>query len=145
MSGVQIGVRETRRILGEYVMTAEDILEARKFDDAIARGAYPIDIHSPTGEGTYIKSPPAGESYDIPYRCLVPKKIEDLLVAGRCISTTHEAQSAIRVIPIVVAIGQAAGTAAALSARLGTTPRELDVSLLQNTLREQGAIPEQRP
>uniref|UniRef100_A0A7C5TJB0 CoB--CoM heterodisulfide reductase iron-sulfur subunit A n=1 Tax=Ignisphaera aggregans TaxID=334771 RepID=A0A7C5TJB0_9CREN len=139
MSATQIGVRETRRIIGEYVMTGEDILEARKFTDVIARGSYPIDIHSPTGEGTTIIGPPPGSSYDIPYRCLVPKNVENLLVAGRCISTTHEAQAAIRVIPIVVAIGQAAGTAAALSAKLNIPPRRLDVSLLQKTLREQGA------
>jgi len=139
MSGSQIGVRETRRIIGEYMMTGEDIVEARKFTDVIARGSYPIDIHSPTGEGTVIKSPPSGASYDIPYRCLVPKTIDNLLIAGRCVSSTHEAQAAIRVIPIVVAIGQAAGTAAALAARLSVPPRRLDVSLLQKTLREQGA------
>jgi len=139
MSGAQIGVRETRRIIGEYILTGEDILEARKFKDVIARGSYPIDIHNPTGEGTIIKRPPPGESYDIPYRCLVPKKVDNLLVAGRCVSTTHEAQAAIRVIPIVVAIGQAAGTAAALAVKLNVPPRNLDVSLLQKTLREQGA------
>jgi len=139
MSGVQIGVRETRRIIGEYVLTEEDILKARKFEDEIARGSYPIDIHSPTGEGTIIKKPPPGEFYDIPYRCMVPKKVDNLLVAGRCISTTHEAQAAVRVIPIVVAIGQAAGTAAALAAKLRVSPREMDVPLLQKTLKEQGA------
>ncbi|MEM3905916.1 MAG: FAD-dependent oxidoreductase [Nitrososphaerota archaeon] len=139
MSATQIGVRETRRIIGEYVMTGEDILKARKFTDVIARGSYPIDIHNPTGEGTVIKSPPPGSSYDIPYRSLVPKNVENLLVAGRCISTTHEAQAAIRVIPIVVAIGQAAGTAAALAAKLNISPRKLNVQLLQKTLREQGA------
>jgi len=139
MSGVQIGVRETRRIIGEYVLTEEDILKARKFEDVIARGSYPIDIHNPAGEGTVIKRPPPGEAYDIPYRCLVPKNVDNLLVAGRCISATHEAQAAIRVIPIVVAIGQAAGTAAALAAKLEVSPRDLDVSLLQKTLWEQGA------
>ncbi len=143
-SGVQVGVRETRRIIGEYVLTGDDIVKARKFMDVIARGSYWIDIHNPVGEGfeenPYSgKSPPPGESYDIPYRCLIPKGVENLLVAGRCISSTHEAQAAIRVIPIVVAIGQAAGTAAALSAKLGVTPRELDISLLQETLKRQGA------
>jgi hypothetical protein len=140
MSGVQIGVRETRRIIGEYILTGDDIVEARKFEDAIARGSYPIDIHSPTGEGTVIKRLPLGESYDVPYRCLVPKKVDNLLVAGRCISSTHEAQAAIRVIPIVVAIGQAAGTTAALSVKHNVPPRELDVRLLQKTLRKQGAV-----
>jgi len=140
MSAVQVGVRETRRIIGEYVLTGEDIVKARKFSDVIARGSYPIDIHSPTGEGTIIKRLPPGESYDIPYRCIVPKKVENLLIAGRCISCTHEAQAAIRVIPIVVAIGQAAGTAAALAAKLHVSPRKMDVSLLQETLKKQGAI-----
>jgi len=139
-SAVQIGVRETRRIIGEYMLTEEDIVKAKKFKDIIARGSYPIDIHNPTGEGTTIKRLPPGESYDIPYRCLVPKKVNNLLIAGRCISSTHEAQAAIRVIPIVIAIGQAAGTAAALAAKLNVSPRELDVQLLQETLKKQGAI-----
>jgi len=139
MSGTQIGVRETRRIIGEYVMTEEDILMARKFPDVIARGSYPIDIHSPTGEGTIIKGPPPGASYDIPYRSLIPQKIDNLIIAGKCISATHEAHAAIRIIPIVVAIGQASGTAAALSAKLNIPPRKLDISLLQKTLKEQGA------
>jgi len=144
MSGTQIGIRETRRIIGDYVFTGEDIVEAKKFRDAIARGSYWIDIHSPTGEGQektsfYMKGPPAGASYDIPYRCIVPKKVDNLLIAGRCISSTHEAQAAVRVIPIVVAIGQAAGTTAALSVKLDVPPRELDISLLQETLRKQGA------
>jgi len=138
-SAAEIGIRESRRIMGEYAITGEDITEARKFKDVIARGSYPIDIHSPTGEGTVNPPMAPGASYDIPYRSLVPKEIENLLVAGRCISSTHEGQSAIRVIPIVVAIGQAAGVAAALSARLNVSPRRLDVSLLQRTLRSQGA------
>ncbi|RJS74961.1 FAD-dependent oxidoreductase [Candidatus Bathyarchaeota archaeon] len=143
-SGAEIGVRETRRIIGEYVMTGQDIIEARKFKDVIARGSYWIDMHNPVGQGQednpYAKKcPPPGESYDIPYRCLVPKKVENLLVAGRCISTTREAQAAIRIMPTVVAIGEAAGTAAALAAKHGVYPRKLDVSLLQHVLRERGA------
>lgn len=143
-SGTQVGIRETRRIVGDYVFTGEDITKAKKFNDVIARGSYWIDIHSPTGEGQektnfYMKGPPAGASYDIPYRCIVPKKVDNLLIAGRCISSTHEAQAAIRVIPIVIAIGQAAGTAAALSVKRDVSPRELDISLLQETLRKQGA------
>ena len=139
-SGVQIGVRETRRIIGEYILTGSDIIRARKFKDSIARGSYPIDIHNPTGEGTVIKRLPPGEFYDIPYRCLVPKKVDNLLVAGRCISSTHEAQAAVRVMPIVVAIGQAAGTAAALAVKLNVYPRKINVSSLQETLKKQGVI-----
>lgn len=139
MSGIQVGVRETRRIMGEYMMTGRDIVEAGKFKDSIAKGSYPIDIHNPKGEGTVIKAPPPREFYEIPYRCLIPRKVENLLVAGRCISTTHEAQAAVRVIPIVVAIGQAAGTAAAMSVKYGVCPRTLDVHMLRETLRKQGA------
>ncbi|RLE81218.1 MAG: FAD-dependent oxidoreductase [Thermoprotei archaeon] len=139
-SGPQIGVRETRRIIGEYILTADDILTAKKFPDAICRGAYPIDIHSPTGEGTTLKYPPPGDYYEIPYRCIVPLNVENLLIASRCISATHEAHSAIRIMPIVMGIGQAAGTATALCVKLDTTPRKLDVGLLRRTLKQQGAI-----
>src|SRR5207237_5801873 len=83
-SGVQVGVRETRRVLGDYQLTAEDVLTARKFDDAIARGAYPIDIHNPTGTGTVLKRLPPGEAYDIPLRCPMPRSVEGLTVASRC-------------------------------------------------------------
>ena len=139
-SGPQVGVRETRRIMGEYVLNAEDILEARKFPDAICRGSYPIDIHSPTGEGTVIKRPPPGEYYEIPYRCLIPRGVENLLIASRCISATHKAHSAVRVMPIVMGIGQAAGTAAALCVKKEVTPRRLDFQDLRKALREGGAI-----
>jgi hypothetical protein len=125
--------------MGEYVMTEEDITQARKFEDGIARGSYPIDIHSPTGEGTVIKRLPPGESYDIPYRSLVPKGVDNILIASRCISATHEAHGAIRVMPIVAAIGQAAGTAAALSIRGKTIPRKLDVAKLRAKLIQDGA------
>ncbi|UCH33253.1 MAG: FAD-dependent oxidoreductase [Armatimonadota bacterium] len=121
----QIGVRESRRIVGEYVVTGEDILEARKFDDAVARGNYPIDIHNPAGGGTVIQHPPRGDSYDLPYRCMVPKRVNNLLVAGRSVSATHEAQAALRIMPICMALGQAAGIAAAMSARKGIAPRDL--------------------
>jgi hypothetical protein len=138
-SGVQVGVRETRRILGDYQLTADDVLAARKFDDAIARGAYPIDIHNPTGTGTLLKRLPPGESYDIPMRCLVPRNTDGLLVAGRCISGTHEAHSSYRVMPIVMATGQAAGVCAALAARRGALPRQVAVAEVQRELVRQGA------
>jgi len=137
-SGPHIGVRETRRIIGEYVLTGEDILSARKFPDAVCRANYPIDIHNPLGEGTVIKGPPKGDYYEIPYRCLVPLKVENLLVTGRCISATHEAISATRVMPTCVCLGQAAGTAAALSVKEGVTPRRLEPGVLRDTLRKQG-------
>jgi hypothetical protein len=138
-SGVHVGVRETRRITGEYVLTAEDVLGARKFPDAIARCAYPIDIHSPTGSGTELKHLAFGESYDIPLRCLIPQRVNQLLVAGRCISGTHEAHSSYRVMPVAMATGQAAGVCAALSARSGRGPRDVSAAEVQNELRSQGA------
>lgn len=135
----QIGVRESRRIVGEYRLTAEELLAACKFDDCIARGTYPVDIHNPNGEGTVIKYLQPGEWYEIPYRCLIPKSIENLIVGGRPISSTHEAHSAIRVQPIAIALGQAAGAAAALCIQSGDLPRELNIQMLQNVLMEQGA------
>ena len=138
-SGVNVGVRETRRIIGDYQLTADDVLSARKFEDAIARGAYPVDIHNPAGTGTILKRLPPGEAYDIPLRCLMPQGADGLIVAGRCISGTHEAHSSYRVMPIVMATGQAAGVTAALAARRGTQPRELPTREIQHELLRQGA------
>jgi len=138
-SGVNVGVRETRRIVGDYQLTVDDVLSARKFDDAIARGAYPVDIHNPTGTGTVLKRLPPGEAYDIPLRCLMPQNAQGLIVAGRCISGTHEAHSSYRVMPIVMATGQAAGVIAAIAARRGAQPREVGVREIQHELVRQGA------
>ena len=138
-SGVNVGVRETRRIVGDYQLNADDVLNARKFDDAIARGAYPVDIHNPTGTGTVLKRLPPGEAYDIPLRCLMPQNAEGLIVAGRCISGTHEAHSSYRVMPIVMATGQAAGVTAAMAARRSTRPRDVSVREVQRELVRQGA------
>jgi FAD dependent oxidoreductase len=138
-SGVHTGVRETRRIVGDYQLTAEDVLEARKFADVVARGAYPVDIHNPKGSGTVLRRLPPGEAYDIPLRALLPQGIEGLLVAGRCLSGTHEAHSSYRVMPIVMATGQAAGVCAALAARRGLTPRAVPVADVQAALIAQGA------
>lgn len=136
----QIGVRETRRIMGEYILTQEDVLEGRKFDDVIGKSAYPIDIHA-SAPGEHIhRWVREGCSYDIPYRCLVPKEIDNLLVAGRCISTTPEAFASTRVAVTCMVTGQAAGTAAALAVREGLAPRQIDVRKLQKLLVEQGAI-----
>jgi hypothetical protein len=137
-TATQIGVRESRRIEGEYTLTADDVLHARTFDDAIARSAYPIDIHNPTGSGTTTHRLAPGASYEIPYRCLVPKNVDDLLVAGRCISTTHEALASTRLTPTVMTLGQAAGTAAALSLQKNVSPRELDPALLRERLIRDG-------
>jgi hypothetical protein len=138
-SGVNIGVRETRRILGDYQLTADDILQARKFTDVIARSTYPIDIHNPEGKGTTLKRVPPGEAYDLPLRCLLPQKLERVIVAGRCISGTHEAHSSYRVMPVSMATGQAAGVCAALSVRRGKPPRDIPPADVQDELIRQGA------
>ena len=136
-----IGVRETRRIAGEYRLTLEDVRQGSKFDDSIAVGAFPIDIHPieklgpKTSKFEYLSSP-----YGVPYRCLVPKNVENLLVAGRCISASHEANASVRVTPTVMAIGQAAGTAAAISVRERISPRQVDIPELRSILVEQGAV-----
>jgi hypothetical protein len=138
-SGINIGVRETRRIVGEYQLDAADVLNARKFDDAIARGAYPVDIHNPAGSGTVLKRLPPGEAYDIPLRCLLPQSTDGLIVAGRCMSGTHEAHSSYRVMPIVMATGQAAGVCAAMAARQGKSPKDVSPREVQRELLRQGA------
>ena len=138
-SGAHIGVRETRRILGDYQLTGEDVLSARKFDDVIARSTYPVDIHNPEGTGTQLKHLPAGESYDIPLRCLFPRGVEGLMTAGRCISGTHEAHSSYRVMPVSMAIGHASGVCSALAAESNTIPRSIAPQDVQKELLRQGA------
>ncbi len=138
-SGSEVGVRETRRVVGRYKLTAEDILHARKFDDVIARGTYPIDIHSPEGKGTTLIRVPPGEAYDIPLRCLLPAGVDGLVVAGRCISGTHEAQASYRAMPICVATGQAAGVCAAIASRGRISTQEVAAPAVQDELLRQGA------
>lgn len=138
-TGPQIGIRETRRIVGEYTLTADDVLEGRRFPDAVARGSYPVDIHDPSGKGWGVRFVKDGGAYDIPYRCLVPQKVENLLVAGRCISADHQAIGSTRVMAVCMALGQAAGTAVALSVEQGVKPRELEVDRLREVLRIQKA------
>jgi ribulose 1,5-bisphosphate synthetase/thiazole synthase len=138
--GTQIGIRETRRIDGMYALTIEDVVAGKKFDDTIALSGYPIDIHDPTGRGVQANDIEGDGSYGIPYRCLVPKKIENLLVAGRCISTTHEALATTRLTPSAMATGQAAGTAAAFSIKEHVSPKDLDVKKLQEILKENGVV-----
>ncbi len=137
-TAAQIGVRESRRIVGEYVLTRDDVLEARAFDDAVARSAYPIDIHNPSGSGTVTHRLPPGASYEIPYRCLVPRIVDGLLVAGRCISTSHEALASTRLTPTVMTLGQAAGTAAALAVANGVRPRDVNYATLRARLTDAG-------
>lgn len=138
-SGVHIGVRETRRIVGDYQLTENDVLSARKFPDVIARCAYPMDIHNPEGKGTEFKRLPPGEAYDIPLRCLLPEGIDGIIVAGRCISGTHEAHSSYRVMPASIATGQAAGVCAAFASLKSKALRDTPVLDIQKELLRQDA------
>ncbi|MFW6245398.1 MAG: FAD-dependent oxidoreductase, partial [Fibrobacterota bacterium] len=136
-SGVQVGIRETRRIKGDYCLCGEDVLEARKFRDVIARSTYPIDIHNPVGRGTTLKRVKTGHAYDIPLRCCIPRGLDNVLVAGRCISGTHEAHSSYRVMPVSMAVGQGAGVCAALGALKRCCSREVDINDVHTELKRQ--------
>lgn len=138
----QVGVRETRRIEGDHILTAQELLQAVRFDDAIAAGAYPIDIHPVAGGELHYQ--PLGEdhAYQIPYRSLIPTAFDNALVAGRGLSATHTAQAAVRVMTISMAVGQAAGTAAALAAldpKPAAQVRAVPMSALRNALLRDGA------
>lgn len=135
-----IGVRETRRIQGEYTLTLDDLATGRDFDDVIALAGYPVDIHSPTddsgGVDGHLKT---ANVYQIPYRSLVPADLDNLLVAGRSISATHEAMAATRVMPPAFAMGEAAGTAAAIAMEYRVPVRDVDMPILQRALVRRGA------
>lgn len=134
-----IGIRESRRILCDAYLTGEDIKTGKRFGDAIARAIYMIDTHNPTAIGEPSHLEYLNQPYDIPYGCLLPKGLEGLLVAGRCISGDTVALSSFRILATCMNTGEAAGTAAALSAQGGQTPRQLDIDALQKTLVRQGA------
>ncbi len=134
-----VGVRESRRILGDYILTGSDILSGARFDDVIARGIYLIDYHNPTEVGKPSILRKLEQPYDIPYRCLVPRGVEDLLVAGRCISGDSEAHSSYRIQSHCMAMGEAAGRAAALAVKSGVYVRDIDIKKLQSELKAAGA------
>lgn len=135
----QIGVRETRRIIGEYTLTKEDVLEARKFEDAIVLCGAPIeDHHNQTGtKWEYLEE---GKTYQVPYRCLIPKDSTNLLVAGRCLSATHDAHASVRSMGQCMGMGQAAGVAASLAIDQQCNPIDINIEMLQRKLRGYGAI-----
>lgn len=143
-----VGVRETRRIIGDYAFSADDVIGARKFDDAICRLAYPVDIHSGKGDGytkqeEKIKGPnnaPPGDWYEVPFRCLLPVGLDNVLVAGRCVSSTQAGHGAIRIMPACAAMGQAAGAAAAQSMDESANVRAVNIAHLLTNLRAQGAL-----
>jgi hypothetical protein len=137
-----VGTRESRRIVGEHVLSDEEIIVGCAWPDSVCYGSFFIDVHNCTGPGMDAETyrPPRGFKYQIPYRCLVPLEVENLLVAGRCISVTHRALGSTRVMPQCAALGQAAGTAAALSVKMNCTPRQLRYAPLAERLRSDGVI-----
>lgn len=146
-SGAAIGVRESRRIVGDYRLTRRDYQERREFDDAVARYSYPIDVHAGSCDAVqpdperdeYVTTAYApGESYTIPYRALLPQGLDNVLAAGRCVSSDRAMNGSVRVAPACFAMGQAAGTAAALAVRTEQAPRQVDRQELRRSLLEQG-------
>lgn len=138
-SGTTTGVRETRRVIGDYVITAEEMAAGCRFDDVIVhRAEFIVDIHNPEGSGQAEEHIQYCDPYDLPYRCFTPKGIENLYTAGRCISGTHRAHASYRVMSICMAMGEAVGIAAAMCAESGCTPRNLNVKELQNRLTNKG-------
>ncbi|HZG78725.1 MAG TPA: FAD-dependent oxidoreductase, partial [Paenibacillus sp.] len=131
----QIGVRETNQIVGLYTLTEEDVVAGRRFDDVVAQTNYEIDIHSPDGGKTTDERHVSG--YDIPYRCMVPADVSNLLVAGRSISATHVAMSSMRVQATCFALGHAAGAAASLAIDLGCDGKDVPAAALHRELEKQ--------
>lgn len=138
-TGLTVGVRETRRIRGEYTLTKEDVLSMKRFPDAVVSYNAPVVKHTADGTDAIFVLMPPGGAYDFPYRVMVPQRIENLLVAGRCISVAADTIGSTRNMTACMAMGQAAGTAAALAVRQGVPPRALDVKTLQHELLRQGA------
>jgi hypothetical protein len=135
----QIGIRETRRVFGDYRLTREDVLNARHFPDAIAQCGAPIEDHHP-GSDTRWEYLPAGATYDIPFRALLPQTLDNVLTAGRCLSATHDAHASVRSMGQCMAMGQAAGTAAASALQTGNNVRAVEIAQLQQQLRRDGAL-----
>ena len=136
----QIGIRETRRVVGEYMLSESDILECASFPDSIGVNGWPVEAH--VSGNVVLKFPKIPESRgfnQLPYRMIVPRGIDNLFVAGRCASMTHDGQSSARVSGPCFAMGQAAGTAADLALKAGVAPREVDVRALQRRLEADGA------
>jgi hypothetical protein len=142
-TGQHVGIRESRRVMGDYVLSYDDFRSSRTFDDGIACCSYDVDIHGQAQGQTRIERLGPGEYYQIPYRCLTPKGIDNLLVAGRGISADVEAHSSLRIMPTVMCVGQAAGIAAAMSLPSGQA-RSIDVRELRRRIVEAGGVLEPR-
>ena len=135
----RIGVRETRRIHCDYKLTTEDVMEGRKREDGVAKGSHELDLHM-SGVGHRRSVIKDAGSYDIPLSCMIPKTLDNILVAGRCISCTREALSAVRVMGTCMAMGHAVGAVSAICSKENITTREVNADRLRTILREQGAI-----
>jgi len=135
-----LGIRESRRIIGDYKVTLEDFKTAKHFEDSIGRGAMPAGTHTADGVTMVVYDLKPGDSMSIPYRCMLPQKKEGLLVAGRCVSYEADVANCIRCMPQCMVMGEAAGTAAAIAVKQGTTPRRIDINMLQGALRKQQVI-----
>ena len=134
-----IGVRESRKLKGVYVLTETDLANFVEFEDTIALGNYEIDIHNPSGTGTEIIKIPADKYYQIPYRSLIPKEYDNMLVAGRCLSATHRAHSAVRIMPICACLGEAAGAAISIANKTTKNIQNIDIKALRELLIKKGA------
>ncbi len=135
-TAVQVGVRETRRAIGDYVVIEDDILHCHKFDDAVVRGCYGIDIHGQKDEQSRLDEMPENDFYEVPIRSLIVKDAENLLVAGRCLSATRKAHGALRIMPTSAAMGEAAGALAALAVKESKTIREVEIRKVQEKVKE---------
>ncbi|MBE6667564.1 MAG: FAD-dependent oxidoreductase [Ruminococcaceae bacterium] len=140
MTASEIGVRESRKIVGEYVLTEQECRDCVKFEDAVVACNYDIDIHNPEGAGTSHHYFAPGTYYTIPYRCLQTKEYANLLVAGRCISSDHGAQASYRIMPTVCCIGEAAGTAVGIALAEKSSVKDISIERLQKTLKANGAF-----
>lgn len=135
----RIGIRESRRVVGRYWLTREDVLAGRRFPDAISRAAAPIEHHG-RGTDTDWRFLEAGSYYEIPMRCLLPADLDRVVVAGRCLSASHDAHASARNMAQCMAMGQAAGTAAAMAADAGASVSDVDAGQLRKTLIADGAL-----
>jgi len=135
-----LGIRESRRIIGDYKVTLEDFQSARQFEDSIGRGAMPAGTHTADGVTMVVYDLEPGKSMSIPYRCMLPQGKEGLLVAGRCVSYEAPVANCIRCMPQCMVMGEAAGTAAAIAVKTGTTPRNVDIDMLHEALKKQKVI-----
>lgn len=141
-SGPSIGIRGSRQIKGLYTLSLEDIVSAKTFEDVVAHGGYPVDVHHPDGDDEVVKEEDnikEGTMYSVPYRCLVNSQIRNLITVGRCISATFEAQGAIRTTPIVGAIAEAGGVAAALAVKNEVKTSDINIKEMQDILLREGA------